>query len=402
MRLKYIEINGFRRKNVVAKISLDSGQCSFMYGQNGIGKTTLLELIYAIFDKNEKKMISENVESVKIGIIDDSSCKEIYVSSYYEDNEKYYDWENFDDNGLDKFNILYITTQRALNEYRENITVDMLAYYLQNNKEVSIDYLSPYHDLSNLCNFINGMHDEEIIKHINGDNVYINSLRISDVGKLIYNYYFKCISELEETKTKIVSNILKICLDYMDERDKYLKSESGIIFKHSSQLSKFEKEVLTELLGSHEKVITRVLESENRAGVSYSVTSKVKSEINKYIISVNPIKSLSLFKDLTGKEVSLTNNSVRIKFKEESHDLTKLSHGERHLLTLLSLVDFIGNNKNIILIDEPCIALDTDWQEKLAETFSKITKVPFLIATHSPSISEDYLDNQIQIFGGLK
>jgi ABC-type lipoprotein export system ATPase subunit len=402
MRLKYIEINGFRRKNVVAKISLDSGQFSFMYGQNGIGKTTLLELIYAIFDKNEKKMISENVESVKIGIIDDSSCKEIYVSSYYEDNEKYYDWENFDDNGLDKFNILYITTQRALNEYRENITVDMLAYYLQNNKEVSIDYLSPYHDLSNLCNFINGMHDEEIIKHINGDNVYINSLRISDVGKLIYNYYFKCISELEETKTKIVSNILKICLDYMDERDKYLKSESGIIFKHSSQLSKFEKEVLTELLGSHEKVITRVLESENRAGVSYSVTSKVKSEINKYIISVNPIKSLSLFKDLTGKEVSLTNNSVRIKFKEESHDLTKLSHGERHLLTLLSLVDFIGNNKNIILIDEPCIALDTDWQEKLAETFSKITKVPFLIATHSPSISEDYLDNQIQIFGGLK
>lgn len=402
MRLKYIEINGFRRKNIVAKISLDSGQFSFMYGQNGIGKTTLLELIYAIFDKNEKKMISENVESVKIGIIDDSSCKEIYVSSYYEDNEKYYDWENFDDNGLDKFNILYITTQRALNEYRENITVDMLAYYLQNNKEVSIDYLSPYHDLSNLCNFINGMHDEEIIKHINGDNVYINSLRISDVGKLIYNYYFKCISELEETKTKIVSNILKICLDYMDERDKYLKSESGIIFKHSSQLSKFEKEVLTELLGSHEKVITRVLESENRAGVSYSVTSKVKSEINKYISSVNPIKSLSLFKDLTEKEVSLTNNSVRIKFKEESHDLTKLSHGERHLLTLLSLVDFIGNNKNIILIDEPCIALDTDWQEKLAETFSKITKVPFLIATHSPSISEDYLDNQIQIFGGLK
>ena len=86
MRLKYIEINGFRRKNVVAKISLDSGQFSFMYGQNGIGKTTLLELIYAIFDKNEKKMISENVESVKIGIIDDSSCKEIYVSSYYEDN----------------------------------------------------------------------------------------------------------------------------------------------------------------------------------------------------------------------------------------------------------------------------------------------------------------------------
>ena len=59
MRLKYIEINGFRRKNIVAKISLDSGQFSFMYGQNGIGKTTLLELIYAIFDKNEKKIVTK-------------------------------------------------------------------------------------------------------------------------------------------------------------------------------------------------------------------------------------------------------------------------------------------------------------------------------------------------------
>lgn len=402
MRLEYIEINGFRRKNIVAKINLDSGQFSFMYGQNGIGKTTILELIYAIFDKNEKKMISENVESIKIGFTDDALSKEICVNSYYEDNEKYYDWKDFDNNGLDKFNILYITTQRALNEYRENITVDMLAYYLQNNKEVSIDYLSPYHDLSSLCNFINGMHDEEIMKDINEDNVYINSLRIADVGKLISSHYLKTLSELEEIKTKIVSNILKICLDYMDEREKYLKSESGIIFKHSSQLSKFEKEVLVELLGENENVITRVLQSENRAGVSYSVTSKVKAEINKYISSVNPIQSLNLFRDLTGKEISLENNSVSIKFKEETHDLTKLSHGERHLLTLLSLVDFIGNNKNIILIDEPCIALDTDWQEKLAETFSKITKVPFLIATHSPSISEEYLDNQIEILGGLR
>lgn len=402
MRLEYIEINGFRRKNIVAKINLDSGQFSFMYGQNGIGKTTLLELIYAIFDKNEKKMISENVESIKIGFTDDASFKEICVNSYYEDNEKYYDWKDFDNNGLNKFNVLYITTQRALNEYRENITVDMLAYYLQNNKEVSIDYLSPYHDLSNLCNFINGMHDEEIMKDINKDNVYINSLRIADVGKLISSHYLKVLSELEEIKTKIVSNILKICLDYMDEREKYLKSESGIIFKHSSQLSKFEKEVLVELLGENENVIIRVLQSENRAGVSYSVTSKVKAEINKYISSVNPIQSLNLFRDLTGKEISLENNSVSIKFKEEIHDLTKLSHGERHLLTLLSLVDFIGNNKNIILIDEPCIALDTDWQEKLAETFSKITKVPFLIATHSPSISEEYLDNQIEILGGLR
>lgn len=127
MKLEWIEIYGFRKENIKAKIKLSSNQFSFMYGQNGIGKTTLLELIYAIFDKKEKKMITENVHMVKIGVKDEDNLKEILINSYYEDNEKYYNWTDFDRNGLNEFNVLYITTQRALNEYRENITVNMLA-----------------------------------------------------------------------------------------------------------------------------------------------------------------------------------------------------------------------------------------------------------------------------------
>ena len=118
--------------------------------------------------------------------------------------------------------------------------------------------------------------------------------------------------------------------------------------------------------------------------------------------SLKEIKSIEIFKLLTGKDIYVIDNDVKIKYKNEIHDLTKLSHGERHLLTLLFLIDFIGSSKKIILVDEPCIALDTDWQEKLVEIFSEITEVPFLIATHSPYISEDYLDDQIEILGGLK
>lgn len=402
MKLLEIEINGFRKKDIIAKLKLSKNQFSFMYGKNGIGKTTFLELIYGIFDKNEKKLIVENVESIKIGFIDNRDYKEVYINSYCEDNEIFYNWEDFDNSGLNKFKVLYITTQRALSEYRDNITVDMLAYYLQNNKDISIDYLSPYHDLSNLCNFINGMHDEQIMDNIKKDNVCINSLKISDIGKLISNYYLQAISELKEVKTKVVSNILKICLEYIDDREKFLKNGKGVNFQYSIQLSDFEEKVLIDLFDEKVDIVLRLLKSENTYGISYSVTAKVKSEINEYISSVKSIKSLDIFRNVTGKEIYLGNNTAEIKYKNEDHDLTKLSHGERHLLTLLSLIDFIGNNKNIILVDEPCIALDTDWQEDLVKIFSEITEVPFLIATHSPYISQDYLEDQIEILGGLK
>nr|DAV30328.1 MAG TPA: AAA domain protein [Caudoviricetes sp.] len=402
MRLKSIEIHGFRNKDVVAKLLLSDGQFSFMYGKNGIGKTTFLELIYAIFNKNEKKMVGENVESVKIGFIDSKGYKEVYIWSYYEDNEIFYEWSDFDKSSLNEFNLLYITTQRALSEYRENITVDMLAYYLQNNKDITIDYLSPYHDLASLCNFINGMHDEQVMENIKDNNVCINSLRISDVGKLIAKHYFESRMELKILKSNVVSNILKICLDYLDEKEKYLKNPNGIIFRHSNQLSNSEEKILADLLENKADLVSRLVKSETNSGVAYSVTAKVKSELNKYVDSLKEIKSIEIFKLLTGKDIYVIDNDVKIKYKNEIHDLTKLSHGERHLLTLLFLIDFIGSSKKIILVDEPCIALDTDWQEKLVEIFSEITEVPFLIATHSPYISEDYLDDQIEILGGLK
>ena len=53
------------------------------------------------------------------------------------------------------------------------------------------------------------------------------------------------------------------------------------------------------------------------------------------------------------------------------------------------------------MIDEPCIALDTDWHQRLLDTFKEISNVPMLIATQSPYLTIDYIRSQIQIDGGL-
>ncbi|WP_341424048.1 hypothetical protein [Clostridium puniceum] len=54
------------------------------------------------------------------------------------------------------------------------------------------------------------------------------------------------------------------------------------------------------------------------------------------------------------------------------------------------------------MIDEPCIALDTRWQQNLLSTFNKLCNKPMLIATQSPYMSIDFMNDQVEIDGGLK
>nr|WP_143328974.1 ABC transporter ATP-binding protein [Clostridium puniceum] len=87
---------------------------------------------------------------------------------------------------------------------------------------------------------------------------------------------------------------------------------------------------------------------------------------------------------------------------KHKHYFEQLSHGERHLITLFSLLNYIGEKKSLILIDEPCIALDTRWQQNLLSTFNKLCNKPMLIATQSPYMSIDFMNDQVEIDGGLK
>jgi len=57
----------------------------------------------------------------------------------------------------------------------------------------------------------------------------------------------------------------------------------------------------------------------------------------------------------------------------------------------LGLTDFI-------LLDEPEISLDIEWQEKLLATISKLApNSQIIVASHSPSIMGDYFDESVEL-----
>lgn len=69
--------------------------------------------------------------------------------------------------------------------------------------------------------------------------------------------------------------------------------------------------------------------------------------------------------------------------------LERLSSGERHLIVLFHHLIFRTTPGGLCLIDEPEISLHVDWQERFIESIAKVAKVSpqqYVIATHSPSI----------------
>ena len=82
--------------------------------------------------------------------------------------------------------------------------------------------------------------------------------------------------------------------------------------------------------------------------------------------------------------------------------VTKLSSGEQNELVLFYLLLFKTEPNSLILIDEPEVSLHISWQNsfiKDLKEISKLNNLDVLIATHSPDIIADNWDLKIELKG---
>jgi len=73
-----------------------------------------------------------------------------------------------------------------------------------------------------------------------------------------------------------------------------------------------------------------------------------------------------------------------------------LSSGEKNLLIIFYEIIFEAQNESLILIDEPEISLNINWHYDFIDTLREVAEernLYFLIATHSPQIVNNYTDN---------
>ena len=81
---------------------------------------------------------------------------------------------------------------------------------------------------------------------------------------------------------------------------------------------------------------------------------------------------------------------------------TALSTGEQHEVVILYQLLFLTQPDSLVLIDEPEISLHVAWQKPFLKDLAriaKLSKVDFLIATHSPQIIGNRWDLAVELKG---
>lgn len=124
------------------------------------------------------------------------------------------------------------------------------------------------------------------------------------------------------------------------------------------------------------------------------------------------LRKVELFKDVINtrflyKQLSIDKEKGFVLTTEKNDILapTSLSSGEQHELVLAYQLIFIVKPKTLILIDEPELSLHVTWQHMFLEDLTRISRLvdlDFVIATHSPSIVHKRTDLMIPLEGPAK
>lgn len=137
VRIRSFNILGFKAEKRFANLHFSSGPTSIIYGPNGVGKTTLLQIMSAFFSKSDSILMANKVRRVECIIVDDDELSEhrVYAES---DGESGYDWHTESYENFDKLRSLSIGVERGIAPQNLSINpaiiFDFLYRYSKNSR----------------------------------------------------------------------------------------------------------------------------------------------------------------------------------------------------------------------------------------------------------------------------
>lgn len=114
---------------------------------------------------------------------------------------------------------------------------------------------------------------------------------------------------------------------------------------------------------------------------------EARAIIDKYLLSIN-----SFFK-ATGKEMFFNAEDNKLHFRflalpSDVRDLRELSSGERQVIIVLTYLYFAAKQDSIFIVDEPELSLHLAWQKKFVAEMKALapSNCQIILASHSPEI----------------
>ncbi|MGE2450700.1 AAA family ATPase [Serratia marcescens] len=401
---------------------------NFIIGPNGIGKTTLLNLVTSILTVDIDSIAKIHFDNATVRFYgDDGYLYDVDVSKGVGDNDECI--INYiissKDSGENVFSRMFRTvlhdgmddlsrTRRISRRYYHN--EDVKSYLEKKIKVIwlPIGRFNPVSDrdykLSAYGNSVD-MRLGEVLENFVKYSSLINksiSIEMAEFQKdaLLSSIDSSYREGLGKGSHKITpsndkASLMEVFKEVGIPESKYKRRVSRMFTMLERVLDKIKSEQETDL--SQEEITNAFSLSRSRYLVERyneykNKKDEISSRLNTFIDNIN-----SLFE---GRKIFYISGSNEISFicgQNDGLSLFDLSSGEKQLIILLGEVLLNENAPCVYIADEPEISLHVSWQEKLVESMSKLnSKMQVILATHSPDIVSIRTNKIIDMEEGLK
>ena len=416
---------------------------TFLYGSNGCGKTTILNIvtsivtgkIYELFfydfkiiklkysnndnvdvieikrkqdDKNRLKIIFEG-RNETISKLDNlnfqSSRRKILLKEYFHENNILKDISRL-------FNYVYLPLSRSayvdpIRSSRKNFWIEEeeIEEELYVTKDASLTrvqelIVNKILTINNEVNRLNNNFRDKILK--TSINIYSEKKNFSDIINEIENSNEEKILEIQESYLNIMTN-LKVINEREIEKynnffSSYIKKYEQITDENDGKVKHFPIDLVLQYseISKIRKVVELAQQMEKDKKQAEKPLELFCSTINSFLSRPGDIDSKNIIIETIGQP------GVYFKIPNNQNKLSvqKLSSGEKQLIIFFANLIFgVNDRKNgIFIVDEPELSLHLTWQKLFIEQTLKINNnIQLIFATHSPEIVGRHRDKMYKL-----
>jgi predicted ATP-dependent endonuclease of OLD family len=411
-----------------------------LIGENGLGKTQILNIFYYTLTRNLSKLIEFTFDKVELKFGNETiEIVKEKIAKYLQDDENlqniYYNQSivkelitllggvlNFErlKDAAENLPAFEIKRLLARSSYAHRLTriapIEDFADLLSENRQknaLSFELVQSVNKIESIFSnkvilyFPTFRRVEEDLHNLGYDEDYFlldnEDNRLIHFGMDDVQNSFNTIEKeidvlLKEGFTKISGEILsKLIKGFGDTNLEILNGINEtdidiILARVGDQISETDKSRIREIVLKKE-----ISSTDNSLFYFIQILIDIYDKQKKFDNSINQFKEVCI-NYLIGKKVVYDESDIKIYIKSDSSSeplpLNKLSSGEKQIISIFSKIYLSEDDQRfIVLFDEPELSLSMIWQKKLLPDILNSKKCNFLLAvTHSPFIFDNELD----------
>ena len=417
------------------RIDLDEERITIIHGRNGYGKSAVLRLVAGFFERHYSMLRTVPFESVSFELNDATNIHVEQLSSNQNGNttrpglqilcgDQKWEWQQSSESRLELPRHLLGEHLTWLHRIDEDNWFDKQTGEQLDTNEI-IDRYSEYLPIRHRPD-----KTPEWLQRIQ-DSVQVYLIRANRLESPTTPVASRSVRQRQFASAPAVANYA----NDLAERIQYVQSEYAKLSQSMDRSfplrimstrneSRFSLEVVKQRLAALDQQRKKL----NNAGLLEQMTQEGfeqlpepgESQLGVLTVYIDDVEQklgvfsklrerIELFRELINrrfhfKQVRIDKSQGLVFQTDSGQELppTALSTGEQHEVVILYQLLFLTEPDSLVLIDEPEISLHVAWQEQFIKDLARIaelSKVDFLIATHSPQIISNRWDLTVELKG---